>query len=294
MLNKAALFLFSIFFVTTNLLAQEKDSLFVTQNGKNWMSVYVVKKAETLFLLARRFHVPPAVLADANGLNYQSSLNVNSTVVIPMGNYNLFKKIPGVNASFRPIYHRIVGNDNLYRISECSGTNEATLLQWNGLKNNKVKQGQVLLVGWIQYDDSQIITPPAKENAKPAKGVQVINVPLPQDTVTHRVTDFEKVYLKQTNNEANIVTEKGPVAFFENTGSKVGNVFYAFHNNTPRGTIVKIYNPGNGKTVYAKVLGPIPDTKLYYNCILGISSNARVALGTNDAKIWCELYYSNR
>jgi hypothetical protein len=56
--------------------------------------------------------------------------------------------------------------------------------------------------------------------------------------------------------------------------------------------VVKVFNPGSGKTIYVKVLGPLPDTKLYANSIIGISSGAKEALGVTDNRTWCELSYA--
>ena len=58
-----------------------------------------------------------------------------------------------------------------------------------------------------------------------------------------------------------------------------------------RGTVIKITNPGSGKTIYVKVLDKIPDTKLYTNSIIGISNSAREALGVTDSKAWVEISY---
>jgi hypothetical protein len=86
--------------------------------------------------------------------------------------------------------------------------------------------------------------------------------------------------------------DKGTAVFFDMPGKAKGNKFYAFHNLARRGTIIKIYNPGNDKVVFAKVLGPIPTTKQNHNSIIGISGGAKAKLGTNQTKLWCEVSYA--
>ena len=54
---------------------------------------------------------------------------------------------------------------------------------------------------------------------------------------------------------------------------------------------MKVFNPGTNKTIYVKILGPVPDTKLYANSIIGICDAAKEALGITDNKAWVELSY---
>src|SRR6185437_920718 len=133
---------------------------------------------------------------------------------------------------------------------------------------------------------------PATDNDK-YSNVQIDTIKKGNGTDTsHMVTEIEQLYMSQTNNELNTTTEKGPAVFFEMAGGASATVFYAFHNTTPRGTIIKVFNPGNGKTIFVKVLGPLPETKQYYNSIIGITGAAKEALGVNDNKAWCELTFA--
>jgi len=111
-----------------------------------------------------------------------------------------------------------------------------------------------------------------------------------EDTSKHQPGMLDSVYNVQTNFGSNTITEKGTAVFFEKAGKN--DIYYAFHNTTQRGAIIKVVNPGTGKVIYAKVMGPMPETKQYTNCIIGISTPAKEALGITDNKAWCELYYS--
>jgi len=115
----------------------------------------------------------------------------------------------------------------------------------------------------------------------------VIIIKRPADSV--KILPFEETYLSQTGNGIDAVIEKGSVAFFNNAAAKASTQYYAMHNGLERGTIVKVYNPGNDKMVYAKVIGPLPATKQYYNCIMALSGNAKEELGIRADKLWCEV-----
>jgi rare lipoprotein A (peptidoglycan hydrolase) len=55
-------------------------------------------------------------------------------------------------------------------------------------------------------------------------------------------------------------------------------------NNVPVGTIVKITNQGTGKSVYAKVLGQLPDMKESAGLTLRLSNAAAAELGVGDGR----------
>jgi hypothetical protein len=95
--------------------------------------------------------------------------------------------------------------------------------------------------------------------------------------------------LLQTDNGNNTVHENGAAVFFP---SKSRRIFYAFSNKASRGALIKVINPANKRTVYVKVLGPLPATKQYANAVIGISASARSALGALENRVWCELVYA--
>ena len=69
-------------------------------------------------------------------------------------------------------------------------------------------------------------------------------------------------------------------------------MYFALHGTAPKGTIIKVYNPGTDKQVFVKVIGTLPGTKQYYNSIIGIAGGAKDVLGVTDEKAWCELKYA--
>jgi hypothetical protein len=107
------------------------------------------------------------------------------------------------------------------------------------------------------------------------------------DTV--KAPPMEALFLAQTGNGTNITEEKGSIAFFN--AKSAPTVYYALHNDIARGVIIRIHNPGNDKMIYAKVIGPLPANKQYYNCVMALSANAKEELGVKEDKIWCEVSF---
>ena len=56
--------------------------------------------------------------------------------------------------------------------------------------------------------------------------------------------------------------------------------------------VMQVRNLNNGRTIYVKILGPLPDTKQYAGCVLGLSSGAKGALGVRETKAFCEMSYA--
>ncbi|XZF16015.1 LysM peptidoglycan-binding domain-containing protein [Chitinophagaceae bacterium MMS25-I14] len=308
--------------ISTTVFAQKRDSLFVTVSNGHWVLSHKVRKGETVFSVARRFHVPPAQFTSANSLGYNDSLIPHSTVIIPLAAYNLLTTPPVNKNESKPLYYTAADDDDLYRISRRSGVSQSNVQLWNGLPGNDVAPGQKIVVGWILYDATPVnpqstVTPGNMPKVAPQNPQNTItsgntskagNAPLPpvikpteqtdtaiavSDTArTQASLGAEKLFMQQTSDGQNVVTEKGTAAFFTSQSKKGVEPYFAFFNNAPKGAIIKVKNIGNGKEVYLKVLGPLPQTKAYYNAVIGISSLARFALGAFDKRVWCELSYA--
>jgi LysM repeat protein len=285
-----------------------QDSLFVINNSDNdgWILPYRAKHGETLFSIARLFNVPPATLISINKLTYEAELKTGQALQIPVGSFNQLSAQPA-NGDARPLYYRVLSKDNLFRISRFAGVQQRIMQGWNGLSDNNIEGGQVLMVGWIVNNPPQtqqnatnaarlpIATPPAKNIKVETEeddndGETIIVIPR---SSTDTIPPVVKTYLSQTNNEQNVVEEKGTAVFFDMQGGlKKSKTLYAFHNTAKKGTIIKVFNPGKDKVAYVKVLGPIPDTKQYHNSIIGISEAAKAALDVSDDRMWCELKFA--
>lgn len=278
-----------LFLSAISSFAQE-DSLFVSVRDSTWVFSHKTVPGESVFIVAKRYNVPPAILADVNGLNFQDGLPANTLVYIPLSSFNLTGKEPVVPTAARKIYRRVSAKDDLVRLSKYAMVLPVALKQWNNLKDNTIAPGQVLFVGWVRYDATQ--TP--FSNSAGSSGIDnsetVIQITKP---VIDTLTDDEKAYLQQTDSGRNVIEEKGGVVFFNSTGKvKSSDTYFAFHATAPRGTMIKVHNPGTGLTIYVKVLGPLPATKQYVNSIMGIGSVAKEALGVTENKAWCELQYA--
>ncbi|MGX5819704.1 LysM peptidoglycan-binding domain-containing protein [Chitinophaga lutea] len=140
---------------------------------------------------------------------------------------------------------------------------------------------------------------PAEPETKPAPKAQSAEPESAPSTSLGRTPvvpegGFEQQYNNQTNNGRDAVSEKGPGTWFKSNAVVGSGKYYALHNSAPRGTIVKVTNPLNGRSIYAKVLDAIPQLKANANLIIKLSDAAQDALGTTEPRFYCELNYDEK
>ncbi len=290
----------------------QSDTLRVVFYEDNWAIEHTVKLGETVFMLAKKYHVPPAMLADVNKVTYSTGFKEGQLLYVPLGAYNQVKKNNTGRTDLRPLNYIVTESDNLFRLAHMAGVKQRTLQSWNGMSDNYIEPGQSLFVGWVLHD--MLSKPFASSNnedvnevddeeddviAKPKQLYDTFTKVVDGQTVIvlkkrDSLTKTERKYVTQTNNEQNMVEESGTATFYEMKGKVSANkeYFYAFHNQAKVGTIIKVHNPGTDKTVFVKVLGTIPETKQYHNSVIGISSGAKKELMVVEDKAWCELRYA--
>ncbi|MBS1782313.1 MAG: LysM peptidoglycan-binding domain-containing protein [Bacteroidetes bacterium] len=292
--------------IFSHSFAQKNDSLFVIP-GHSGMSVeYKVKSGETVFSIARKFHVPPAILTDANDFSFQQNLVIGTRVIVPLGAYNLLNAEP-INNEAQPYYYRVTSESKPSKIAKYTSASWVTIQRWNNLTTSTLNVGQALLLGWVMYDATPMNLPKTTAettrikvveddmNPRTKKSSEVVYIkpePVIAQPLPDTISEGEQLFLSQTNQGGSVFQEKGTAAFFIRAGRSTNGIYFAFHNNAKRGAILKIFSPVSGKTIYAKVIGTIPNTAIFHNAILGISSDAKVALGARSNKLWCEVSYA--
>lgn len=283
------------------------DTLEVVFHDDKWAIIHSVVAGDNVFKLSRMYHVPPALLADENGINFQTSLNPGQILYIPYGPFNQATEASGDRFDVRPLRYQVQKYDNLFRLAHLAGVQQRVLQKWNGIPDNYIEEGRVLFVGWVLYDISggpsadtvEVNSDRTERRNNNRRGVTTKEDGVERTVIVVRksyldtLPEVERTYMTQTNSEQVVMEEKGTAVFFENKGKlQSSKVIYAFHNTAKRGTIIKVYNPGTGKTVFVKVLGPIPDTKMYHNSVIGIGNGAKELLMVTEDKAWCELKYA--
>ncbi|KAA5533341.1 LysM peptidoglycan-binding domain-containing protein [Taibaiella lutea] len=295
------------------LTSKAQDTLWVKKADGKAFVIHKVKSGEDIFLLSKKYKVPPAALADANNLNYQGGLASGTIVWVPVDNYN-FIRIESVVKS-KPIYYKVGRNEALKDVTRMINVAQSTLQMWNHMSEQDIFPGQVLQIGWIAFDDTQVPFSATSGNSdvsgltQKQKGVIGYPGPKPQATVVDSVktkaglnessaneendtiaSPYEQLYETQTMGNASN-NESGAAVFYPLKMKMAEGIYYAFHNTAAKGTIIKVMNPANGNFIYAKVIGTIPKLGDYNNCIIALSTNAAKGLMAKERRMFCKIEY---
>ncbi|HUS00592.1 MAG TPA: hypothetical protein VMY77_02635, partial [Chitinophagaceae bacterium] len=199
------------------------------------------------------------------------------------------------------------------------------LKKWNRLTGDAVGAGTKLIVGYLKVlkDQSPLASQAMKINSgdfvikktddkKPPVKIreEKIAEPLPKETkpvVIEKTAEinsvrtsgtinfnggkFKSLYSEQIKNRS-LENEFGVAAIFKTTSGWQDGKYYCFHNTAEPGTIIKVTNNTNGRSVYAKVLDAIPDIKQNSGLLLRISNSAADELGVFDIKFDCSVSYA--
>lgn len=285
----------------------QSDSFFVACDNNVWIINYAKPKEETLFQVAKKFHVPPAILADFNHVSLQAIAAEVKSLKIPIAAYNYAKQ---PSAETKTLYFRALKSNPIISITNCTTVSLSSIEAWNdNMKSSEFKKGQAIIVGWLLYEPTpqplkkdtiakkQFVdnnkTNASNPNKLPTKTtvtiISKIDSVATKDTVKGR--EAEIAFLNQAKLVDSFATEKGTVSFFKRAGKTEKNLYFAFHNSAKIGSIIKLTNLGNDKIIYAKVIGKLPKTANFYNSIIGISSDAKLFLDVRDEKAWCEIEF---
>lgn len=103
-------------------------------------------------------------------------------------------------------------------------------------------------------------------------------------------TNFKGGYFRSQFAESGKTTTGNAGIFRSTSGWKDGK-YYALMNNVPVGTIVKITFSSTQKTVYAKVLGQMPEMKESLGLTVRLSDAAASELGAENGKFYVDVKY---
>lgn len=300
---------------------QAQDTLQVQGTSPALYVSHVVKKGENFYSLSRAYGLPPKEIAAANKVTMEQGLQLGHNLHIPLTAANFSQK---ADAAGKPVYHKVTDKETLYRVSvNYNKVPLDNIRQWNSFSGDGLKKDSYVIIGFMKAGGAAAEAAPKVEKVKEKEKVKPAPVPEPVETAVvatpapapvketakketapapevaetpakpaavNSSADFQQLYEQQTNNGKKAGTEKGPGTWFK---SNTVGTYYALHNTAPRGTIIKVTNPLNGKAVYAKVLDVIPQMKSNAGLIIKLSDSAMQALGSNETRFYCELNYEN-
>ena len=298
------------------LFAQD-NTLTVQGTSPKLYLVHTVAPKESWYSIGRLYNISPKELAPYNNLKIDAPLSIGQSVKIPLATTNFSQD--GKKATDEvlvPVYHTVQEKEWMYRISQNYNKVPVDRLeQWNKVTNDQLRPGMKVIVGYLKVKGSQSAlasgaknvqtSPPVAVNKPQDKPVTTTTIPKEEDDkqevvdkpqpvknepkpsttanddsrpVVNRSIDYNGGYFRTQFAGAGRATN-GTAGIFKSTSGWRDGKYYALMNNVPVGTIVKIDHPVTRKSIYAKVLGQLPDMKESGGLAIRLSDAAAAELG---------------
>jgi len=279
-MRKTPLFVLFLCSLSASLLGQEeqpaplltsRDSILLTvEEGKKFIH-HPIKPKQTLFSISRYYNIGLEELFELNPtFRNDPTLRIGSRVKIPIPNKAIkrYKSSSFVAAGNTSIYYVVQPGDNLYQISKRYFEMPIdSVAKRNRLKNNSIKPGQRLLMGWMGTEGFHTDWRPAR--------------PVTESDVLKTHYNEGKKNKKET--------EAQGVCFWPKDSKEKGSL-YALHRDAKIGSIIYVNNPMSNRTVYAKVIGRIPEG-YERNIEVVLSPEAARKLGARDPRFFVKTKY---
>jgi LysM repeat protein len=201
---------------------------------------------------------------------------------------SLGNKDASKNTIIKAKTHTVAVKENLFAIAKKYNVKAWQLREWNNLKSDAIRIGQVLIV---EKPANFVAKPVKKDTTLKAKPVQAPAGDIAKEKTTPAVN---KPVL--TNKpQAPVPNAPGGKKFSEQGIAEVigaganTNKFLALHRTAPVGTLIKVANQANGQSVWVKVIGKLSGSG---DVIIKVSPKAFDKLAPKDKRIRAELSYS--
>jgi LysM repeat protein len=269
-----------------------------------------VAAKETWYAIARKYNLPPGQLASYNKLNVQTPLEVGQNLKVPLTPLNFTQnEAKAANETLVPVYHVVQEREWMYRVSVNHNKVPIEQLEkWNSIKRDEAKAGMKLIVGHLKVKDANAAATVSSQKTTP-------QAPAPGSTSATDATNNPANSSPASNNNSAVSSggtqatsagnggyfkasyagqnrkQSGVAGIFKSTSGWNDGKYYALMNNVTVGTIIRIDFPQTNKTVYAKVLGELPEMKESAGLSLRISDAAAREVGATANKFSVNIIY---
>lgn len=187
-------------------------------------------------------------------------------------------------------FHIVKSGESLFTVSKQYGTSIEDLIQWNALTSNNLKVGQSLKVGkaaaipMASEVKSQPTSAPTQPTEKLVTSSEVVLAPrevieAPKQDVTAPNTSGGFTNTKETG-----LAELIP-------GTEANKKYLVLHRTAPVGSVIRVKNEENNLTIFARVVGVLPETGDNSKVLIKLSQAAFEQLKGVNARFPVEILY---
>lgn len=260
------------------------DSLGVKMLDGKYFIQHKVEKGEALYRLSKRYNVPVQKIEEAND-GLKEGLKNGFVILVPTTKPEQNNK--SKNTAKKPVYHNVEHGETLYQISQKFSVSVDEIKKWNSLNDNSISPGQDLIIAFKDENINSLKTSnPATIGVKPEDGYV-------DGKYKNEFKDFhEKLEerRKEGKTEWIEVREKG-IAGWIDDGSVISDKSLALHRTAPPGTIIRLTNLMNNRSILIKVIGQLPKGTDSENVTVKITKTAADKLGVLDKYFRVDMQY---
>ncbi|MDP4148308.1 MAG: LysM domain-containing protein [Bacteroidota bacterium] len=303
--------------------SQSDELMIQGQTGKLYV-LHIVAAKETWYSIGRMYNELPKTISAFNKLTMDKPLEIGQQIQIPLTatNFSQSGQKAVAGETLVPVYHVVQEKEWMYRISiNHNKVPIASLEKWNHINKDQVKAGMHMVVGFLKVKTALSAlaaghaapaAPAAAGAEPPAPKPAASTASAPPPSQTSQNKPDSAVPAAPTTSMALHApasplhynggffradfydggrTATGLAGTFKSSSGWQDGRYYALMNNVPVGTIVKITDATTARSIFAKVLGQLPDMKESAGLSVRISNAAASELGAGDGRFNVEMKY---
>ena len=251
-----------------------KDTLFISLDEMTGEKIFEhrIEPKQTLYSLARFYGLNEEELYPYNPRLKSNIVGISQIVRVPIPN-GAIKRFKGSNFNqsvYAPIMIMVKKGDNLFNISRRMFHMPVdSVMKWNNLSNANIHPGQILHIGWMSLDG-------VTEEMRNAR----------RGSLDVRSKMLNAYFEKQKKT----VEERGAASWNAKGNSKTD--LYCLHRIAKVGSIVGVTSTMSNRTVYAKVIGKIPENAYGSETVVIVAPSVAKLLGAKDEKFFVKIHYT--
>ncbi|MFI5171678.1 MAG: LysM peptidoglycan-binding domain-containing protein [Chitinophagales bacterium] len=261
------------------------DSVGVKNIQGKTLIVYKVSLGETAYAVSRKYAIPFKELSAANTGTDLGALKAGQEIFVPakMAVPVIENKTVEYKKEEAPIIEEIrvaepviTENKNTAPVEE----KKETIIAEEKIVPTEIEPEQKIEPGNNMASSDQAMLSAGDLSTEP------------ETAVSEKSKSFAQLYAEYLSSDKMAVSEKGVATWIENNGIQTsGDRFYALHSSAPVGSIVKVRNLMNNRTIYAKVIGKLNESEVKEKVFIKLSAGAAERLNVLDNRFVVEITY---
>ena len=179
------------------------------------------------------------------------------------------------------ISHTVKPGESLFLLAKMYGSSIEELVQWNGLTSNNIKVGQTLRVGRAAATSVSTTSAASEDVVEIVKSESTVTIPVVEPKQESTAPNTSGGF---TNTKESGLAEVIP-------GTEANKKYLVLHRNAPIGSVIRIKNEENNLTIFARVVGVLPETGDNAKVLIKLSKAAFEQLKGVNARFPVEILY---